>query len=197
MSNKELIIKDLENKWNYHFYLIDINNYIYSIINKQQSNIITYDILDSNEIIQSKIIALKLKQYQMKIGNIWQYVLGNYKNYKDLKIGDESGLDIVSYKYKIVVELKNRTNTDNYSARKTNFTKLSNYKKNNPDFLCIYGCINEDSKNKTSNGTIKEIIHNNQKIYIYTGYKLLNLILKNDTDRIIKHLQNICSNYLI
>ncbi len=197
MSNKELIIKDLENKWNYHFYLIDINNYIYSILNKQQSNIITYDILDSNEIIQSKIIALKLKQYQMKIGNIWQYVLGNYKNYKDLKIGDESGLDIVSYKYKIVVELKNRTNTDNYSARKTNFTKLSNYKKNNPDFLCIYGCINEDSKNKTSNGTIKEIIHNNQKIYIYTGYKLLNLILKNDTDRIIKHLQNICSNYLI
>ncbi len=95
MSNKELIIKDLENKWNYHFYLIDINNYIYSIINKQQSNIITYDILDSNEIIQSKIIALKLKQYQMKIGNIWQYVLGNYKNYKDLKIGDESGLDII------------------------------------------------------------------------------------------------------
>lgn len=197
MSNKELIIKDLENKWNYHFYLIDINNYIYSILNKQQSNIITYDILDSNEIIQSKTIALKLKQYQMKIGNIWQYVLGNYKNYKDLKIGDESGLDIISYKYKIVVELKNRTNTDNYSARKTNFTKLSNYKKNNPDFLCIYGCINEDSKNKTSNGTIKEIIHNNQKIYIYTGYKLLNLILKNDTDRIIKHLQNICSNYLI
>lgn len=167
MSNKKLIIKDLENKWNYHFYLIDINNYIYSILNKQQSNSITYDILDSDEIIQSKIIALKLKQYQMKIGNIWQYVLGNYKNYKDLKIGDKSGLDIISYKYKIVIELKNRTNTDNYSARKTNFTKLSDYKKNNPDFLCIYGCINEDSKNKTNTGSIKEIIHNNQKIYIY------------------------------
>lgn len=197
MSNTELIIKELESRWNYHFYLIDINNYIHSILNKQQSNEITYDILDSSEIIKLKIIALKIKQYQMKIGNIWQYILGNYKDYKDLKNGDETGLDIISYKYKIIIELKNRTNTDNYSSKKSNLKKLSDYKKKNQDFLCIYGCINEDTEIKTKSGIIKEIVHNNQKIYMYTGYKLLNLILKNDTDKIIRHIQNICSNYLI
>lgn len=174
---------------NLKLYLIKINKIIDNILLKENSNVLTYDILDSKDIIKQKLICLKYKQTQMKIGNIWQNILGNYNNFNNLNIGHKTGLDIISYKDKIAIELKNRTNTDNYSSKKQNLNKLSEFKKNNPDFLCIYGCINENNKEKTHKGLIKKIIHNNEEIYIYTGYKLLNLILKDNTDIILYHIK--------
>ena len=44
--------------------------------------------------------------------------------------------------------VKNRTNTDNYSSKKSNFDKLSIFKKNNPDFTCIYATINASNKKR-------------------------------------------------
>lgn len=85
----------------------------------------------------------------MKIGEIWQEVLGNYKDFINLKIGHESGLDIISHKNKFIIELKNRTNTDNYSSKKANLDKLARFKKNNPEYKCIYGNINHNTENKT------------------------------------------------
>ncbi|NBV25373.1 MAG: Eco47II family restriction endonuclease [Proteobacteria bacterium] len=64
----------------------------------------------------------------MKYGEIWQMVIGNYHKFIDLKTGHTSGLDILSTERKIVIELKNRYNTDNASSRKTNLDKLYKYK---------------------------------------------------------------------
>ena len=41
-------------------------------------------------------LSLKEKQRQMKIGEIWQEVIGNYKDFINLGIGHETGLDILS-----------------------------------------------------------------------------------------------------
>jgi hypothetical protein len=61
----------------------------------------------------------------MKIGEIWQEVLGSYKDYLNLKTGHSSGLDILSHTNKVAIELKNRTNTDNSSSKKSNLDKLA------------------------------------------------------------------------
>ena len=126
----------------------------------------------------------------MKIGLMWQNILGSYNDFTNLNNGHKTGLDIISVKRKIIIELKNRTNTDNNSSKKENFNKLALFKKYNPDYLCIYGCINENTKDKTLKGSIKKIKHNNQDIYIYTGYKLLQRILEKNTYIIIYHIQN-------
>ena len=49
---------------------------------------------------------------------------------------------------KIAIELKNRTNTDNASSKKSNLDKLANFKKNNPEYICIYANINADTEKK-------------------------------------------------
>jgi len=180
----------LEDIINLKLYLIKINSIINEILNKETSTNLTYDLLDSPNIIQNKLICLKYKQIQMKIGLMWQNILGSYNDFTNLNNGHKTGLDIISVKRKIIIELKNRTNTDNNSSKKENFNKLGLFKKYNPDYLCIYGCINENTKDKTLKGSIKKIKHNNQDIYIYTGYKLLQLILEKNTYIIIYHIQN-------
>jgi hypothetical protein len=183
-------MEKLENVIKLKVYLINVNSIIDNILNKEPSTNLTYDLLDSPNIIQNKLICLKYKQIQMKIGLMWQNILGSYYNFTNLNNGHKTGLDIISHKKKIIIELKNRTNTDNNSSKKENFNKLALFKKNNPDYLCIYGCINENTKDKTLRGSIKKIKHNNQDIYIYTGYKLLQRILEKNTYIIIYHIQN-------
>jgi tRNA U34 2-thiouridine synthase MnmA/TrmU len=77
-------------------YFITIDKIIYNILSKTKKEILTFDILDTEKSKKNKLIALKEKQRQMNIGEIWQEVLGNYDGYINLKIGHESGLDIIS-----------------------------------------------------------------------------------------------------
>jgi hypothetical protein len=123
-------------------YRIIIEQKIKTILERQQKDIITFDVLDTEQCIENKKIALKEKQRQMKKGEIWQCVIGNYMDYEDLKVGHKTGLDIINHKKKQIIELKNRTNTDNASSRKSNLSKLVKFKKENPDYTCIYACIN-------------------------------------------------------
>jgi len=161
------------------------------ILDVPTSDILTYDILDTPKCIQYKMIALKEKQRQMKVGQIWQIMLGNYKGFEDLRIGHESGLDIVSHERKIIIELKNRTNTDNSSSKKANFDKLALYKSTHQDYTVIYGNINDNTEKKTNKCKIYTKIHNNQEIKIYIGKELLQLILGDDTEDIIQFIKDI------
>ena len=111
------------------------------------------------------------------------------KDIHNLKIGHSTGLDILSNKYKIAIELKNRTNTDNASSKKSNFDKLANFKKNNPEYTCIYANINDINETKTLNGTMKKIIHNDIEILHYIGYEFIKFILKDNTDSIIQFVK--------
>jgi hypothetical protein len=141
----------------------------------------TYDLLDSEQNMVTKEIVLHHKQYQMRIGEIWQAVLGSYDGFEDLKSGHESSLDIMSRNRKIIVEIKNRTNTDNSSSRKTKLDKLAKFKKKNPDYTCIYAMINESTREKTRAGSIKKITHDGAEIEIQTGFYFLRFILGENT----------------
>ena len=86
-------------------YFIKIDTIINKIIERENKEIITFDLLDTKKTIQLKLEILKEKQKQMKIGEIWQEVIGNYQDFINLKIGHKSGLDIISLNRKIIIEL--------------------------------------------------------------------------------------------
>ena len=125
----------------------------------------------------------KLKQLQMNAGNIWQIVIGNYDTFEDLHTSHSSGCDVKSNTRKIIIELKNRYNTDNYSSKKTNLDKLAKYKHDNPEWTCIYGIIND----KTKEGKSEIIKHNDFEITYLSGQTLMNFIFG-------KHKDFICSS---
>ena len=131
----------------------------------------------------------------MKVGEIWQEVLGNYEGCINLKVGHETELDILSHSKKFIIELKNRTNTDNSSSKKSNILKLIKFKKENPEYRCIYANINDSTEKKTLNGYIKKRIHNGVEIEYHVGYEFLTFILGNDTDAIIGFLKQTIDKY--
>jgi hypothetical protein len=176
-----------------YFELLDER--IKHILLRHENNILTYDILDTEKSKTNKLIALKEKHRLMKIGEIWQEVLGNYDEYINLKIGHKTGLDILSVTKKIVIELKNRTNTDNASSKKTNFDKLSKFKKENPEYRCIYANINDNTKQKTLQGSVKKILHNGVEIEHQIGYEFIKFILEDNTNLIINFVKNTIDKY--
>jgi hypothetical protein len=172
-----------------------INAKIRDILQRDEKTVLTYDILDSEKLKAVKLISLKEKHRQMKIGEIWQVVIGNYDGCVDLKIGHETGLDIVSHSRKFAIELKNRTNTDNSSSKKTNLDKLARFKISNPDYTCIYANINADTKEKTLKGSNNKIVHNGVEIEHQIGYQFLNYVFGENTDEIIEFLKVTLESY--
>ena len=68
-----------------------IDSSIHNILLRPENDVLTYDILDTEKSKTNKLLALKEKQRQMKVGEIWQEVLGNYNGCVNLKIGHETG----------------------------------------------------------------------------------------------------------
>jgi len=173
-------------------YLNNIKTYIKYVYNRTNKATTLDDIL-LNTIINDHSdefeISKRIKQLQMKVGDIWQEVIGTFSEFKTLHTGHKTGLDIISHKRKVIIELKNRYNTDNASARKANYDKLSKYKLKHPDFRCIYGIINENSKN----GKHFIINHNNIDIEYYSGNKFLKFIFGKHKKKIIEEVQNYIS----
>ena len=168
-----------------------LKNEIHKIFDMKYNDDFIDDILLNKFFLKNKKFvdkSKKIKQLQMKIGNIWQIVIGNYNKFKNLKTGDETGLDVISNDRKIIIELKNRYNTDNSSSRKTNYNKLASYKKKHLDYDCIYGVINEK---KNIKGIDKIIKIDDVYIHYLSGDKLLTFIFDKEKDDIIKLTQNI------
>ncbi|ADX06183.1 hypothetical protein 162285356 [Organic Lake phycodnavirus 1] len=173
-----------------------IDSTIHNILLRPENNVLTYDILDTEKLKTNKLLALKEKQRQMKVGEIWQEVLGNYNGCVNLKIGHETGLDILSHTKKFAIELKNRTNTDNASSKKSNLDKLAKFKKHNPDYVCIYANINANTEQKTLQGSIQKLLHDGVEIDHQIGYEFLKFILGNDTDLIVDFVKNTIDKYI-
>jgi hypothetical protein len=183
----------MENKL--YNYFKKMETIIQTILLRPEHNNLTYDILDTEKSIQNKLVVLKEKQYQMKVGEIWQEVLGNYDEFINLKIGDKTGLDILSNTKKIAIELKNRTNTDNSSSKKSNLDKLSKFKQENPEYKCIYANINDNTEKKTLTGYNKIIIHNGFEIEHYVGYEFLKFIFEENTEDIVNFIKTMIDKY--
>ena len=168
---------------------------IQNILLRPENDVLTYDILDTEKSKKNKLLSLKEKQRQMKVGEIWQEIIGNYDEFINLKIGHETGLDILSNTRKLAIELKNRTNTDNASSKKSNLDKLSKFKKENPEYTCIYANINADTEKKTLQGSNKKITHNGVEIEHQVGCQFLTFIFGEKTEEIIEFVKNAIDKY--
>lgn len=176
-------------------YFEKMETIIQNILLRPENDVLTYDILDTEKSKKNKLLSLKERQRQMKIGEIWQEIIGNYDEFINLKIGHETGLDILSNTRKLAIELKNRTNTDNSSSKKSNLDKLSKFKKENPEYTCIYANINDKTKEKTLQGSKKKITHNGVEIEIQVGYQFLTFIFGEKTEEIIEFVKNTIDTY--
>lgn len=176
-----------------YFELLD--KIIQNILSRPENKILTFDILDTEKSKINKLTALKEKQRQMKVGEIWQEVLGNYDGFCNLNTGHYTGLDILSHSKKIVIELKNRTNTDNASSKKSNLDKLAKFKKQHPDYICIYANINSNTEKKTLQGCAKTLFYDGVQIEHMVGYRFLNYIFGDHTDMIIEFVRNTIDKY--
>lgn len=161
------------------------------ILDKPEKSDITYDILDPFLENELQLNVLKVKQKQMKYGKIWESVIGEYKNFIRLKEGHEFGFDLMNNRRKIVIELKNRYNTDNSSSKSKKYDQLSTFKESNPDYKCVYGVIND----KNPEGRCVKINHNDQEILYISGDKLFTLIFGEDKDRVIRTVKKAVSDY--
>lgn len=128
-----------------------------------------------------------LKYIQMKIGYIWQEIIGSVDGLTNLGIGDSSGLDIISnykFKTKFIMELKNSFRTDNASSRKENLNKLVKYHQAHTEYTPVYGIINCNSK--LNEGKDYLIEHNSVKVRMLTGNKLLAFLFGDDYSLVVK-----------
>jgi hypothetical protein len=176
-------------------YFEKMETIIQNILLRPENDVLTYDILDTEKSKKNKLLSLKEKQRQMKVGEIWQEIIGNYDEFINLKIGHETGLDILSNTRKLAIELKNRTNTDNASSKKSNLDKLSKFKKENPEYTCIYANINADTEKKTLQGSNKKITHNDVEIEHQVGCQFLTFIFGEKTEEIIEFIKNTIDKY--
>ena len=165
-------------------YVSKISSMIAGLLNKPSNTKPTYDLLETMNDIELKH-SLRHKQSTMKRGQIWQIAIGNYGTFEDLLIGHSTGLDVMSTHRKIAIELKNRTNTDNASSKKTNMDKLVRFKKQNPDYECIYGLLNDCTEEKTRTGSRKPLQRDGVEIMVYTGMELLHHVFGDDATGIL------------
>ena len=96
-----------DDKFVFNKYCEKMETKIQNILSRHENDILTYDILDTEKSKQNKLLSLKEKQRQMKVGEIWQEIIGNYDEFINLKTGHVSGLDILSNTRKLAIELIN------------------------------------------------------------------------------------------
>lgn len=170
-----------------------IHDYVEKNSNKNCNDIILGDIMNENPKIARHVNIVKY--IQIKIGLIWQEIIGSIKGVENLKTGHSSSLDlfITRGSKKYAMELKNSFNTDNSSSRKHNFSKISKFIQNNKSYTGIYGIIN--ARDKT--GIDKVIKVDNIKVRILSGIKLLNFIFGSETNIILSEFKRAIANILV
>jgi hypothetical protein len=154
-------------------------------LSSNYNDIVLESFIEKNKDVIRKSHMLKF--IQMKIGQIWQEVIGSVDGITNLGVGDPSGLDIISnykFKTKFIMELKNSYKTDNASSRKENLNKLVKYTQSNPEYAPIYGIVNCNSKMNEGKDTIQE--HNTVKVRMLSGNKLLHFIFGDDYTMIVR-----------
>ena len=120
-------------------------------------------------------------------------------NFIDMKINNMKknntlpNLDIINKTKKQVIELKNRTNTCNSGSKKAVIDNLTAFKKEHPEYTCIYACVNENTNDKTKIGYISEV---NKYVQMYTGMKLLKEIFNDDVDQVLNVIRTAIKKHI-
>ena len=153
---------------------------------------------NSEEAIKEREIAFRVRQRDMKEGELAQIIIGNWFGWEDLGVGHSSGLDCRRTDNSIIMELKNKYNTCNSGSAKAVKDKLSIYKRNNPNTRCIWAIVNPNPKNRKQK-LYERIIHNGVEIEVIQGTELFKLVFSigniNYFNRIIDIVQHYKSKY--
>lgn len=187
-------------RWKFERYLVLIKGKMFELLEKyfrETSKVASYDIIMSRVTSDSRTVALEEKHILMALGEAWQFAFGAYEFFENVGCSHHySGLDLISKKRKIAIELKNRSNTDNSSSKKTNYEKLAAFKSENPEYKCIYGFVNLSTENGTKNGTHQKKQVKGSEIEIMGGMKLFEEIFKKEhVARIIEVLGSCYENW--
>ena len=174
-------------------YLEDIKDAVIKITESTKKDYKYDETVFGNEKVKEEMeIAYKMKQLQMKEGDLAQKVLGMFPEWEDLKTGHSSGLDIKKKDNSCIMEIKNSWNTCNSGSQKAVLDKLSNYKKKNPNTVCVWGIVNPRPNSKKLEETI---IYNGEHILKLQGTRLLEYVLTYDgksyKDKIVTYVKNI------
>ena len=165
MDNRDAIISCLKN----------IKEKIIKLLERKKKSFVYEPTIFGEDNVEDLIIAHKVRQKQMKEGEIPQIVIGNWIGWEDLGVGHPSGLDCRKKDNSIIIELKNKYNTCNSGSELSVLNKLAKYKKENPSTRCIFGIVNPKPKCKK----LHEIkIHNGVEIEKIQGMELFKLVLK-------------------
>lgn len=133
---------------------------------------------NSEKNINALDIALRVKQKQMKEGDIAQIIIGNFIGWEDLRRGHSSGMDCRKKDNSIIMEVKNKYNTVKGSdEKKSLLPTLAKYKKDNPNTRCVWAIINPKSGCTKLHETI---IYNDVEIEKIQGEELLKLVFTLD-----------------
>ena len=130
------------------------------------------------EHVQSLVTAFKVRQLQMKEGEIGQIVLGNLPGWEDLKTGHSSGLDCRKLDNSQIMEVKNKYNTVKGSdIKKSLLPTLAKYKNANPRTECIWAIINPKPDQKNLSETI---VFDDVEILKLQGKELFSYVMTYD-----------------
>jgi hypothetical protein len=129
-----------------------------------------------------------VKVKQMCTGKFVQELLGLFPGWESLGEGHETGLDLFNENKGIFIELKNRYNTDNASAKAKNFEKLA--RQAQQGYRAIYGVVND----KTIAGQKKIITIKDDKIEYMSADVLFKEItgLDNFSEILSSLIEKIC-----
>lgn len=184
-------------KYWYLPYIKVINNKITRIYDRKTKEYIHEPTIfgdNSTKNIEMLDIAFKIRQKQMKEGELAQILIGNWYGWEDLGIGHSSGLDCRKKDNTIIMDVKNKYNTCNSGSQKALLDKLSKYKKENPLTRCIWAIVNPKPN---CNKLYEKIIHNGVEIEKIQGMDLFTLVFSiGNTDystqiiTIVKHYLN-------
>jgi hypothetical protein len=170
----------------------------FKMTKSKYNDVILNDYSSANSLYIQK--AHEIKFVQMKIGDVWQRVIGQVDGLYDLRVGHQSGLDIMSddnfTNGKFIMELKNSHNTDNSSSRKYNMKKLAEFGRENNDYSLIYAIINPQNGFECGEDYV---IHYDEKtnIRFLTGRKLLNFIFEDDADSVLLSIKKSINELLL
>lgn len=124
-----------------------------------------------------------IKFLQMKVGYIWQRLIGRAHGVLNLEQGHPSGLDVMTdgkgtfARGEFAMELKNAFNSDNSSSRKANLGKLCNWVRVHPKYQAVYGTINCQGGIKGDwSGEDRLVTHDGVCVRHMSGMKLLEFV---------------------
>ena len=151
---------------------------------------------NSEEHIRCLETAFKIRQKQMKEGELAQIIIGNWYGWEDLRVGHPSGLDCRKKDNSTIIECKNKWNTCNSGSQKALLDKLSTYKKENPSTRCIWAIINPKPGCKK---LYEKIDYNGVEIEKVQGEELFKLVFTigkiNYSERIINFVKDYIRDY--